>query len=279
MSGYKHGMCGTPEYGCWKAMIRRCHSPNSKDFPGYGGRHPTPITVCEAWREDFMAFYRDVGPRPGPAYSLDRINNEQGYSPGNVRWATMKEQNRNRRDNTYLVFEGESQILTDVAGKLGINCSTLSERIKNGTPLDQSLQIQRPVQSGERFGSLVTKQPSEPRTSARQMIWICECDCGQTKPIRAASLRSGRSRSCGCNKGNRKNILHQRFGSLVAMMPTDKRDSSGGMIWLCQCDCGNSKEVSSSNLRTGHTSSCGCRGWTLSPFPVPDTMPSQTQTQ
>lgn len=84
-----------PEYGPWKAMKQRCHCPKDKDHHRYGGRG---IIVCDRWRESFAAFLQDVGPRPSLAHSLDRYPNKDGnYEPGNVRWATAKQQANNRR--------------------------------------------------------------------------------------------------------------------------------------------------------------------------------------
>jgi hypothetical protein len=78
-------------------MIRRCENPNDQAYPRYGGRG---ITVCPEWRADFAAFLRDVGRRPNPELSIDRIDNDRGYEPGNVRWATAKQQANNRRKPT-----------------------------------------------------------------------------------------------------------------------------------------------------------------------------------
>lgn len=82
------------EYAAWVNMRHRCHNPRNKSYPYYGGRG---IAVCEQWRTSFAAFITDVGPRPSPRHTLDRIDNAGDYEPGNVRWATWKEQRANRR--------------------------------------------------------------------------------------------------------------------------------------------------------------------------------------
>lgn len=90
----KHGAVGTPEYDAWRSMKRRCASKSARNAPWYRDRG---ITVCERWKNDFTAFLADVGPRPAPGYSIDRIDNDRGYEPGNVRWATSREQRLNQR--------------------------------------------------------------------------------------------------------------------------------------------------------------------------------------
>lgn len=94
----KHGCAGggrkTSEYNAWCCLRERCARPNHPFWKHYGGRG---ITVCDRWLHSFENFLADVGPRPGPGYSIDRINNDGNYEPGNVRWATRTQQANNQR--------------------------------------------------------------------------------------------------------------------------------------------------------------------------------------
>jgi len=90
----KHGMTWTPEYKSWGSAVSRTTNPNVACWDSYGGRG---ITMCQEWRDSFMAFYEHIGPRPSLEYSLDRIDNDGNYEPGNVRWATKEQQTANKR--------------------------------------------------------------------------------------------------------------------------------------------------------------------------------------
>lgn len=110
------------EYGVWVGLKRRCLDPRVTAYRDYGGRG---ITVCEAWLrgadglKPFETFKRDMGPRPSSRHSIDRIDNTKGYSPENCRWATDKEQSRNRRGNLLVTYRGETLCLSEMCEKHG----------------------------------------------------------------------------------------------------------------------------------------------------------------
>ena len=103
----KHGMSNSPEYTPWQQMKNRCSNQNSQHWPRYGGRG---IKVCPEWIDSFEEFFEHVGLRPSPQHSLDRINPDGHYEPGNVRWATPKEQRNNRSTAPRGEVEGTEEI-------------------------------------------------------------------------------------------------------------------------------------------------------------------------
>lgn len=120
-----------PEYNSWSAMIRRCESPNSNEYHRYGARG---IAVCDRWRRSFLDFLSDVGPRPSKSHSIDRTDNNIGYEPGNIRWATKKEQARNRRTSRMVDIEGVTKTLAEWSEISGINAMTIKDRLNYGWP-------------------------------------------------------------------------------------------------------------------------------------------------
>lgn len=138
-----HGKSSSRAYRCWKKMRNRCLKESDPAFCNYGGRG---ITVCEDWLS-FEAFYRDMGDPP-EGTSLERINNNLGYSKSNVVWASRKEQARNKRNTLKINFEGEDAPVSKVAEITGIHYKTLYARLTTlkKTPekaLDMGLGRQR----------------------------------------------------------------------------------------------------------------------------------------
>jgi len=123
-----HGFTKLPEYEVWRHMIARCQDTKRSDWPRYGGRG---IKVCKRWRDSFPAFREDMGPRPSPSHSLDRIDNDGNYEPGNCRWATPLEQANNKSNNRYLTFDGQTLTVAQWARKLGIKVGVLNLRLSH----------------------------------------------------------------------------------------------------------------------------------------------------
>ena len=121
----KHGMTNTFEFSVWTAMRKRCYYPKHMRYHLYGGRG---ITVCDAWRDNFVQFYTDMGACPYEKGSIDRIDNEQGYTPENCRWLPKIEQSRNRRN----VRRINGMTVGELAKKAGVCESTIRNRIKTG---------------------------------------------------------------------------------------------------------------------------------------------------
>jgi hypothetical protein len=124
------------EYIPYLAMKVRCSNPKADAYPWYGGRG---IRVCAEWERSFDAFYRDVGPRPSSKHSLDRIDSNGHYEPGNVRWATKAEQARNTSANVRVEFRGETLTLVEWAERSGVPYHTLKQRIALGWPMERAL--------------------------------------------------------------------------------------------------------------------------------------------
>jgi hypothetical protein len=118
------------------AIKQRCLNPNHARYRDWGGRG---ITVCQRWRDSFEAFLADVGFRPGKGYSIERISNDKGYEPGNVKWATAAEQQRNTRRNRFYMINGERLCLEDVARRHGVGASMLRGRLDKGMSLEDAL--------------------------------------------------------------------------------------------------------------------------------------------
>ena len=134
-----HGMTKTTTYNVWATMIQRCHNPNAKDYPRYGARG---IFVCDEWRA-FDIFLKDMGERP-VGKSLDREDNEKGYSPKNCRWVDAVTQQRNKRNNRTMTHNGKTMTLAGWAETLNINPNTLNARLQNGW--DEISAITMPIE-------------------------------------------------------------------------------------------------------------------------------------
>jgi hypothetical protein len=128
-----------PEYAIWAGIRQRCNNPNDTEaFKLYGARG---ISVHPEWDipDGFASFLAHVGERPGPGYSIDRTDNSRGYEPGNLRWATPKEQAQNRRDNHLLTIDGRTLCASEWARFAGIKVATIFARLRVGIPMEMLL--------------------------------------------------------------------------------------------------------------------------------------------
>lgn len=132
----RHGLYYHPSYATWNRMMQRCHNENSDDFPQYGA---SGITVAPEWH-DPAAFIADMGERP-EGTSIDRIDNSQGYRPGNCRWATPVQQANNTRRTRLYEHDGKTLSIRQWERELGINHGTLWARLNKGIPFYSAIQM------------------------------------------------------------------------------------------------------------------------------------------
>lgn len=140
MKRFKHGMSGgkCAEYRIWNTMKGRCLNPRNKDYPKYGGRG---VTVYLRWH-DFMNFFADMGRRPSPSHTVDRINNDGNYEPENCRWATMAEQCSHRKTCRYLEVDGKVMTITQWERHVGMNKGIIRQRLRLGWPAALAVSTQ-----------------------------------------------------------------------------------------------------------------------------------------
>lgn len=134
-----HGGSKHPLYPTWDRMMARCYNPNDHNFHNYGDRD---IRVFQEWKDDPKKFYDYISALPNFAEknrSLDRIDNNKNYEPGNLRWATQKEQMRNSRKNKNLTFDGKTQCLSAWAEELKMDKRTINGRLRMGWSIERAL--------------------------------------------------------------------------------------------------------------------------------------------
>lgn len=128
----------TPTYNIWGKMIARCHNPLSRNFQLYGARG---IQVCQAWRDSFSNFVLDMGEVP-LGMTLERTDNNKGYSPENCRWATRAEQANNTRCNVLIKYNDQILLAADFAAEIGMLPSTLRASLKRGTRIFNGVRVE-----------------------------------------------------------------------------------------------------------------------------------------
>lgn len=141
------------EYRAWASMLDRCYNEKCTGYANYGGRG---VSVCDEWRSSYEAFLAYLGRRPSPTHSIDRINVNGNYEPGNVRWATKTEQSRNRRGRTLVTIEGKTKCVAEWLELNSIAYVTFKKRRKAGWDIIKA----------------VTETPHTDRKGAAERSWI-----------------------------------------------------------------------------------------------------------
>lgn len=209
----RHRMHNSPEYFSWSSMKTRCLNPNCNAYKNYGGRG---ITICEQWINSFSAFLADMGPRP-EGFSLDRVDSNGNYEPGNCRWASRKQQNRNTSRSIKATVNGETRSLRDIADQAGVSPGLLYSRFsQHPEKVDQiaSMALENPKVKlvrkigfksnaldpsnfiGKVFGRLTLVAFHS--FSKRGLVFSCICSCGNEKIACLSYMARGETTSCGC---------------------------------------------------------------------------------
>ena len=150
-----------PLYWIWTGMRNRCRNPRAKPWKDYGGRG---IRVCKRW-DSYAKFAADMGPRPSPKHTLERIDNDGDYTPKNCRWATRKEQSLNLRNTRWVMIEGVEYKAWQLAERSGLKADTIIERAAQGLPLAEVLSPERRVfREGLALGGLANGARQRART-------------------------------------------------------------------------------------------------------------------
>lgn len=167
----------TSEYRSWISMKERCLKPQSASYLRYGA---VGITVCDKWLHSYETFLSDMGRKPTPQHTIDRVDGSKGYSPENCKWSTKREQAQNRSSTINLTFGDVTLPVVEWARKLGLHKSTILVRIQNGWTLEDTLTTPNLLPRG-----MVTHG-----TSSAYSYHGCRCDV--CKDARAKAMRDYR---------------------------------------------------------------------------------------
>jgi len=194
-------------YTSWVNMIYRCNNPKATGFDRYGGRG---ISVCDRWK-DIENFIKDMGERPSPIHSIDRVNNDGHYEPGNCRWATPKEQCRNLSNNSLLTWGEETCCVSEWAERLSMKPNTLTYRIRRGWS------------TGEALGFEKRERPTiDRKVSNDEIIELHEAGLNQVEIGKELNLDSSvisrRFKEMGLRPTNKQSLLRKERTQRAAEM-------------------------------------------------------------
>ena len=161
-----HGLHGDPLYNTWNGIRQRVSNPKNKDYVGYGGRG---IRMEPEWLSDFASFrswvLEHIGPKPSNQHTIDRIDNDEGYTKGNLRWATRTVQQNNRRGSRLITRDGKTLTLIQWCRALGLNCAAVRRRVDAlGWPMEVALTV--PTDGTRRSGKLKKYQSESSHATA-----------------------------------------------------------------------------------------------------------------
>lgn len=190
---YKNSNSRSKEYSAWYHMIRRCYYPETEFYHNYGGRG---IIVCDRWLGDqgFDNFCQDMGVKPSSKHSLDRIDTNGNYEPKNCRWATLKEQARNRRTNKRLLLGGEEKTLVEWCEKFSADFLLVKDRLRDGWDLATALTTPKKrilLHVGDKFGSWTIISKVEGSNK-----YNCQCKCDKMSKVNGFDLANNKSTQC-----------------------------------------------------------------------------------
>lgn len=145
LANLKHGNCRRIEprsnaYKTWASMIRRCHTKSASGYYKYGAKG---VTVCNEWRNSFESFLNDMGEKPFPGASIDRIDNSKGYFKENCKWSTVQEQARNKTTNKFFTIDGVTKCIAEWVEINGLCYGTVFDRLKKGCDIKTALSKKR----------------------------------------------------------------------------------------------------------------------------------------
>lgn len=255
-NSFKHGMSRTREHRAWCSMIERCENKHCKAYKNYGARG---IYVCERWH-DFSAFYSDVGDRRA-GLSIDRIDNDGGYTCGNHRecedcdamnaprnwaWSTGVEQVKNRRNSIAISCDGDVKSLREWCDILGARYKTAWAKISRGATIAESLGAKVGTWAIASVASKPNTEAGEARIMARHLVM--------------SSLAEKREADAGVvytAENMPSDISGYRFWRYTVLSMCGDAHHRPNMV-SARCDCGSVRTVSMNALLRGHTKSCGC---------------------
>jgi hypothetical protein len=261
-----HGMYKSPEYINWRGMNERCRNAASAHYDRYGGRG---IRVCQEWQDSFTAFYNYLGPRPSPGMTIERIDNDGNYEPGNVRWATRKEQTANRNIKRH-DFYGQELTVLEIASHIDVDRQVVDKLLAKGHAIEE-------IAEDIVFGLRRLHNPKEEGFVAHQRFITYE---GETFTLREFCNKYGTSYSKLHKLLYRRGLSDKEAGDILLgvtadpVHPTVHEGEVYGMLTvvdtrremvngkprvLCDCTCGNRNiSVVEYDLRYGSRTHCGC---------------------